>query len=71
VLDQLTGGGSAFEADRTRRRQGGGVSVVLAAAMLAVGEALEPHKTEVQIAAEAAPEDGLPFDLDFGDLPPI
>ena len=50
-------------------------SSVLGAAMIAVGEILEPEKTRVDIESHAeAPSDpshGLPFELDFGDLPEL
>ncbi len=43
---------------------------MIAAAMLAVGEILEPEKTGVEIAEQR--EDPEPdIDLDFGDLPPL
>ncbi|MCB0989867.1 MAG: hypothetical protein KDB16_02735 [Acidimicrobiales bacterium] len=49
---------------------GGGA--YLAAAMLAVGDILEPEKTKVEVVSEAS---GEPFDddleLEFGDLPEI
>ncbi len=45
---------------------------VMAAMMLAVGEIIEPEKTHVEIAVEhAKPVDEDPFDLNFGDLPPL
>ena len=54
-----------------RARAGTGATV-LAAAMLAVGEILEPEKTEVTMeqVADADLDDPL-AGLDFGDLPPI
>ena len=52
------------------RRTGQGS--VLGAAMLAVGDILEPEKTKVEIQQENDdPEPDLPFTLDFGDLPPL
>lgn len=55
----------------TSRAKTAGASV-LAAAMLAVGEILEPEKTEVTIEqlAEADMDDPL-AGLHFGELPPI
>ena len=53
-------------------KSGSGSVTVLSAAMLAVGEILEPEKASVEIAQEAdrdADSDGL--ELSFGDLPPI
>ena len=47
-------------------------TAVLGAAMLAVGEILEPEKSRVEI--EHASHDGLPtdgLDLDFGPLPSL
>jgi hypothetical protein len=47
-------------------------SSVLAAAMLGMGQVLEPEKTQVQIEIEAPGDpDDQPFDLDFGALPPL
>ena len=53
-------------------RAGPGASVI-AAAMLGLGEVLEPEKTKVDIEeqAEADDQDDLLIDLHFGDLPPI
>jgi len=73
MLDEQVGGGASGDQRPTPRTRGGrrsGGGAALAAAMLAVGDILEPQKTEVEIAVEAD-ADGLPFDLDFGDLPPI
>lgn len=54
-----------------RRRSGGGAGL-LGAAMLAVGEILEPEKTRVEIVqTDDEPLDDLPFGIDFGDLPPL
>jgi len=45
---------------------------VLGAAMLAVGEIVEPTKTDVSIEQAAdSPEDDPLKDLDFGSLPPL
>lgn len=46
---------------------------VLAAAMIAVGEILEPDKVRVEITQEAPSDrgDDEPFTLDFGTLPPL
>ena len=47
-------------------------SSVLAAALLGMGQVLEPEKTQVQIEIEAPGDpDDQPFDLDFGVLPPL
>tara|TARA_B110000014_G_C19665099_1_gene349471 strand:- start:238 stop:471 length:234 start_codon:yes stop_codon:yes gene_type:complete len=47
-------------------------AVVLGAAMIAMGEILEPEKTTIEIVqTNDDPEPNLPFDLDFGDLPPL
>ncbi|MEC7924415.1 MAG: hypothetical protein VYB80_04270 [Actinomycetota bacterium] len=47
-------------------------AVVLGAAMIAMGEILEPEKTTVEIVqTNDDPEPDMPFDLDFGDLPPL
>ncbi|MDH3704924.1 MAG: hypothetical protein OES57_02590 [Acidimicrobiia bacterium] len=53
-------------------RAGPGASVI-AAAMLGLGEVLEPEKTKVDIeeVAEADDQDDLLIDLHFGDLPPL
>ena len=51
---------------------GGGATTVLGAAMLAVGDILEPEKTTVEIVqTNDDPIDDLPFDIDFGNLPPL
>ncbi|MDH3753732.1 MAG: hypothetical protein OEU32_07650 [Acidimicrobiia bacterium] len=51
----------------------GGSTTVLGAAMLALGEILEPDKTDVVIEQQNDDDNGddLPFDLDFGGLPPL
>lgn len=64
---------SQDETPTPRRRTGGG-GTVLGAAMLAVGEILEPHNANVEIQEEATsdlldPPDGL--QLDFGELPDL
>ena len=44
----------------------------LGAAMVAVGEILEPEKTRVVFQQEDdEPEPDLPFTMDFGHLPPL
>ena len=56
--------------DETKAKGSG--AVILGAAMLAVGEIIEPDKTTVEIAEVAddhVPDKGL--DLNFGDLPPL
>jgi hypothetical protein len=76
VLDDQSAGGSAAggegRGEQPRRVVRGGASTVLAAAMIAVGEVFEPHKTGVEIVRPAdESDDDLGFDLDFGDLPEI
>ncbi len=58
---------------KPKARSGGGAQgSILAAAMLAVGEILEPEKTVIEIEQESDdPIDDPPFKLDFGDLPPL
>lgn len=54
------------------RKARGGSATALGAAMLAVGEIFEPDKTTVEIVqTDDDPVDDPPFDLDFGDLPPL
>ncbi len=54
-----------------KRARGGG-GMMLSAAMLALGDLLEPQKTTVEIEQTADdPIDELPFNIDFGDLPPL
>lgn len=58
------------DAPRPAKRPTAGGSV-MAAAMLGLGEVIEPNKTRVeieQIAEDDEPDD-LPFEVDFGDLP--
>ena len=60
----------ASDLDETKAKGSG--AVILGAAMLAVGEIIEPEKTTVEIAEFAddhVPDKGL--DLNFGDLPPL
>jgi hypothetical protein len=52
------------------RRRSGGVTVALGAAMLAVGEILEPTKTSVEVELAAEEPGGDHLDLRFGGLPP-
>ena len=61
------------EAHRTEAKKPKGPgAVVLGAAMIALGDILEPEKTTVEIVQENDdPEPDLPFDLNFGDLPPL
>jgi len=55
-----------------RRKSRGSAASVLGAAMIAVGEILEPEKTRVEIVqTDDDPEPDLPFTLDFGALPPL
>jgi hypothetical protein len=58
---------------KAKARRGGAVQGgVLGAAMLAVGDILEPDKTVIEIEqAKDDPLDDEPFELDFGDLPPL
>jgi len=52
--------------------KGGGASTLLGAAMIAVGEILEPEKAMVEMVQPGNDEPGDdPFDLDFGHLPPL
>jgi hypothetical protein len=54
------------------RKARGGSATALGAAMLALGEIFEPEKTTVEIVqTDDDPVDDPPFDLDFGDLPPL
>ncbi len=58
--------------DRPRAPRQSGQGSVLAAAMLAVGDIIEPEKTKVEIQQhDDDPEPDLPVTLDFGDLPPL
>ena len=44
----------------------------IGAAMVALGEILEPEKVRVEIQQEDdEPEPNMPFTIDFGDLPPL
>lgn len=57
---------------RKPKPAGSGATTVLGAAMLAVGDILEPEKTTVEIVqTNDDPIDDLPFDIDFGNLPPL
>lgn len=74
--DELDGTGEAGDATpgAAPRRRGTGGGSMMAAAMLAVGEILEPQKTHVEIEEEAPgdlldPPDNL--ELDFGHLPDL
>lgn len=58
------------DSDETKPKGPG--AVILGAAMLAVGEIIEPEKTSVEITEvsdDHVPDMGL--DLNFGDLPPL
>lgn len=60
------------EPARPPKKVKGGATTVLGAAMLAVGDILEPEKTTVEIVqTNDDPIDDLPFDIDFGNLPPL
>lgn len=54
-----------------KARHNGGAVTVLSAAMLAVGDILEPEKSDVEMVqpADDRGDDGL--DLTFGELPPL
>ncbi len=55
-----------------RRKGRSGAVTVLGAAMLAVGDILEPEKTTVEIVqTDDDPDPDLPFTLNFGSLPPL
>lgn len=55
------------------RRKKSGASQALGAAMVALGEIIDPSKAHAVAVAEVADDDGddLPVDLDFGKLPPL
>jgi hypothetical protein len=55
------------------RRKKSGASQALGAAMVALGEILDPSKAHTVAVAEVSDDDGddLPVDLDFGKLPPL
>ena len=64
--------GKSVGDDPIDSRPKGSGAVILGAAMLAMGEIIEPDKTSVEIAEvadEYVTEKGI--DLDFGELPPI
>ncbi len=55
-----------------RKVTGSAGGSALGAAMVALGEILEPEKTRVEIQQEDdEPEPDMPFTIDFGDLPPL
>ncbi len=55
-----------------RAAKSGGAVTVLSAAMLAVGEILEPEKTHVELVQPSHDDhDAEGFDLHFGDLPDL
>ncbi len=55
-----------------KRSRSAGSATVLGAAMIAVGEIVEPEKTNVEIVqTDDEPLDEPPFNLDFGSLPPL
>jgi hypothetical protein len=57
---------------RTPSRRSGGASGVLAAAMIGVGQVIEPEKTHVEIVqVDDSPldEEDFGFTLDFSDVP--
>ncbi len=55
-----------------RMVKGSGASTVLGAAMIAVGEILEPEKATVEMVQPGNDEPGDdPFELEFGHLPPL
>ena len=55
------------------RRKKSGASQALGAAMIAVGDIIDPSKSHMAVVAEVGDdrEDDLPFGLDFGKLPPL
>ena len=56
-------------AEAPRKRVAGSI---LGAAMLGLGEIIEPEKTKVEIQQEDdRPLDDAPFELEFGELPPL
>ena len=59
------------EPNASKKTKGPG-AVILGAAMIAVGEILEPDKTSVEITeASDDHEPDPPLGLNFGDLPPL
>ncbi|MXW41682.1 MAG: hypothetical protein F4Z91_01055 [Acidimicrobiia bacterium] len=55
-----------------RKVTGSAGGSALGAAMVALGEILEPEKTRVELQQEDdEPEPDLGFTMDFGDLPPL
>jgi len=54
-----------------RAVKGGGAVTVLSAAMIAVGEILEPEKARVELVQPSDTSGDTGFDLDFGELPPL
>lgn len=66
---------TVVERERRTARPSRRRSSVLGAAMIAVGEIIEPEKTrvDIEIAAEAPDQriSDLPFEVDFGDLPDL
>lgn len=73
-LDEHQGGGAQTPPPNKRpvRRSSAVHGSALAAAMLAVGEIIEPSNTHVEIVQESTGDAwDLPFDLTFGELPPL
>lgn len=63
---------NASSPSQRQANKGTGAINVLGAAMLAVGDILEPEKTTVEIVqTDDDPIDDLPFNIDFGNLPPL
>ena len=55
-----------------RKVAGSAGGSAIGAAMVALGEILEPEKVRVEIQQEDdEPEPDMPFTIDFGDLPPL
>jgi len=54
-----------------RATKGGGAATVLSAAMIAVGEILEPEKARVELVQPSDTSSDTGLDLDFGELPPL
>lgn len=55
---------------KKKKRLSGGRTTIVGAAMVAVGEIIEPDKAKVEISQPSNdPMDDPPFDIGFGDLP--
>lgn len=70
TADDESQSGEAEPPRQVKRPTAGGS--IMAAAMLGLGEVIEPNKTSVEIEQVADDEpDDLPFKVDFGDLPSL